>query len=224
MQSDLSLLYLEDDLFAQEHYANGFKLLFKNVYVAQTLKEATKINERHSPHIFLIDINLPDGDGLDFIKQLRQDNADAVVIVLSAFSQREHLLKAVELYLFKYLVKPIKNSALLLVLKEAISLAPPRHREGFININKEISWNTEAFSLSYQSQNIQLSTNENKLIALLMSNPKKIFSLNEIEYFVFDVSDTQSEQAIKNLINRLRKKIDFPFIQNHYSIGYQIIN
>jgi len=223
MPSNLSLLYLEDDLVAQQHYSNGFKLLFKNVYGVQTLKEAKELNAKYKPNILLVDINLPDGDGLDFIKQLRLKNSDAIVIILSAFSHREYLLKAVELHLFKYLIKPIKNSELLLVLKEAIALALPKEEDELQQINSEVQWNPQSFSLLYQTQSIQLSLNENRLIELLMSNTKKIFSLNEIEDFVFNDSEVHTQQAIKNLINRLRKKIDYPFIENHYSIGYQII-
>ena len=224
MQSNLSLLYIEDDKVAQQHYANAFKLLFKDVYIAQTIKAAQTLNTKYSPDILLVDINLPDGDGLDFIKQLRLNNSDAVVIILSAFSHREYLLRAVELHLFKYLIKPIKNSELLLVLKEAIVLALPKEEDALLQINSKVQWNPQSFSLVYQTQAIQLSLNENRLIELLMSNTKKIFSLNEIEDFVFNDSETHTQQAIKNLINRLRKKIDFPFIENHYSIGYQIIN
>jgi len=224
MNTNLSLLYLEDDEIAQSHYAKGFKLLFEQVYTARTVSEAEALYSKHSPHVLIIDINLPDGNGLDFIKELRKEDAEVIIIVLSAFSQREYLLTAVELHLFKYLIKPVNNSKLLSVLKEAISLVSLEQKQDFIYINKMIKWNPESFSLVYKTQKVQLSINESKMIELLMSNPQKIFTFSEIEYFVFYELDSDSNQAIKNLINRLRKKIDFPFIQNHYSIGYQIIN
>lgn len=224
MKNNITLLYVEDDTKSRSHYANGFRFLFEKVYEADDVARATTLYQEHRPDILLVDINLPDGDGLAFIQTLRDEKSSSLIIVLSAYSHRDQLFRAIELNLFKYLVKPIKNSELLLVLQAAIKkIYSARCDLSIVHVSDTIIWNKEAYTLEYNRQSITLSSHENRFVELLLSNSQRIFSLEEIEYFVWRDNENPSTQAIKNLINRLRKKLPKSLIKNHYGIGYQII-
>ena len=223
MRNGISLLYIEDNNEARKYYASGFNMLFENVYQAENVTKAIELYHMHNPDILLVDINLPDGDGLELIKTLRSGGSKSIIIVLSAYSQREQLFKAIELNLFKYLIKPIKNSALLSVLNAAIKEINlvRSNIDSMQKVCNDLWWSNEANSLKTSDQTVVLSARENKFIELLMSNTKKIHTLDEIAYFVYE-DHTPSNQAIKNLIHRLRKKVPVEFINNLYGVGYQL--
>lgn len=221
---DLSLLYLEDDQTAREHYANGLKYLFNDIYEAGDVRTAWTLYDTHHPDILLIDINLPDGDGLDLIKSVRAQDEESTIIVLSAYSHRDQLFKAIELGLYKYLVKPIKNSELLKVIKGASQkVRQQKAQESTYVLNTQLRWNRLSYTLIYEDKEISLSLHENRLIELLTSNPKKIFSHDEIIDSVWRDEPIPSEQAMKNMLTRIRQKVPVPLIKNHYATGYQII-
>jgi len=222
MDKALTLLYLEDDISARTHYVKGFELLFSKIYETGSVKEASRLYDEHNPDMILVDISLEDGDGLVWIKEIRQEDETTPIIVISAHSDREKLLEAIELKLFKYLVKPVKSS----VLCETINLVKKQLSilgKTPIYLSTELSWCQDEFSLNYLGEKIKLSKNENCLVALLLQDRNKIVTISEIEEYVYPQEGEVSTQAIKNLVNRLRKKVPLTFIKNHYSIGFQII-
>ncbi|OQX76134.1 MAG: hypothetical protein B6D54_04545 [Epsilonproteobacteria bacterium 4484_65] len=217
---DVSLLYIEDDTKAQEHYAKGFSTLFHKVYLASDSRSGFSLYQKEKPDILLVDIELPDESGLSLIKRIRQKDQETIIVILSAFSQQEKLLEAIGLGLYRYLIKPVRNTELLSVLKESIEIVQS-HKSNPILLCQGLSWQSDACLLYENENEIPLSKRENALISLLYSNRNKIFSLEDIAYFVWEEREP-SQQAIKNLINRLRKKVSVDFIRNHYAVGYQL--
>ena len=219
--TEVSLLYIEDDTVAQKHYSRGFQSLFKNIYLAEDAKSGFEIYQREKPDILLVDIELPDESGLSLIEKIRENDKETLIIILSSFSQREILLQAVSLGLHQYLIKPVRNSELLKVMNEVIMLAQKKKERQTLQLAENVYWDSDALLLYENENEILLSKNENMFIALLYNNRSKIFSLDEIAYQVGE-EESLSPQAVKNLINRLRKKVSVDFIHNHYGVGYQL--
>ena len=220
--NNVSLLYIEDDAQAQEHYSKGFSSLFKNIYLATDAEIGFDIYKKEQPDILLVDIELPGESGLSLIERIRREDQETIIIILSAFSQQEQLLKAIVLGLYGYLIKPVRNAELLSVLNEAIMTAERNNNDISIVLCDDIHWYSKNFILSVDEKEIPLSKHENALITLLYSHRNKIFTLDDIAYNVWEGEDEPSQQAIKNLINRLRKKVSTDFILNHYGVGYQL--
>lgn len=220
---DISLLYIEDDTKAQEHYSKGFSTLFKHVYLAADAKNGFDIYKKEKPDILLVDIELPDESGLSLIERIRKEDTETIIIILSSFSQQKLLLSAIRLGLFRYLIKPVKNTELLDVLNETIMITQKNKAKHLLQLIDDLYWNSTAFLLCENKNEIPLSKHENALITLLYSNKNKIFSLEDIAYHVWE-EENVSIQAIKNLMNRLRKKVSTDFIYNHYGVGYQLCN
>ncbi len=221
---DVSMLYIEDDIQAREHYSKGFTNLFKNLYIAEDAQSAFQLYKSHKPDILLVDIELPDESGLFLIEKIRESDRKTIIIILSAFSQKEQLLKAIELGLYKYLIKPVRNRELFEVLTEVITIIEKKKSEPAIDLCDKIKWDSAKHFLYENEKEILLSKHENRLIALLYSNRNKIYSLWDIADFVWEGEEEPSQQAIKNLLNRLRKKVSVDFIRNYYGSGYQLCN
>lgn len=115
------LLFVEDEILVRKSIQKML-LLYREeivVHTAADVFEAKQIMQQHDIHLLLLDIQLPEVDGLTFLQQLRLKNPDLKVIILSAFSEFAYAQRAIDLHVMKYLVKPISKDRLL----EAIDLS-----------------------------------------------------------------------------------------------------
>ena len=103
---DLSLLYVEDDIDTAESMTLILNEYFSKVHVANNAASALEIFQNEHIDIIISDIELPDMNGLELVKQLHDIDETLVVIMFSAYDTREYLFKAIELSVCDYLVKP----------------------------------------------------------------------------------------------------------------------
>ncbi len=106
---DLKILYAEDNENIRHSYVLVLKRYFKDVFEAEDGEDALKLYHDHKPDIVLTDINMPVLDGLELVRIIRETDQTTKIIVLSAYSDQEKLMKAIPLGLSAYLVKPIKG-------------------------------------------------------------------------------------------------------------------
>jgi len=116
-----TLLYAEDDQESRENYAYILHTDFDTVYQAADGKEALRLYHEHSPDIVLLDINMPLLDGLGVAEAIRKENQTIPIVMLTGHSDRERLLKAVNLKLSAYLLKPVDIIHLLQTLKSLVA-------------------------------------------------------------------------------------------------------
>ena len=112
LNENIDILVAEDEEELREYLVEYLQLFFKYVYSAKCGQEAYKIYLEKKPAIILSDINMPNMDGLSMISLIRERDKKTKIIVMSAYSDKEKLLSAIELNLITYLVKPIKIETL----------------------------------------------------------------------------------------------------------------
>ena len=215
----LSLLYVEDEDFIRHNAVLFLEDRFSTIYEADNAFSALEIYHDKKPDIIITDISMPKMSGLEFCEKIRENDAKTPIIITTAHTKTEYLLKAVELQLVKYLVKPIDEDALM----EALEVCFERLKKDDSNIISLTPSHTyDCFNqvLFYEDEVIKLSLQETKLLKLLLKNPEHICSYQEIENFVFD--GMMSEDALKTLVKNLRKKTEKSLIENHSKIGYKI--
>lgn len=103
---DLSLLYVEDDIDTAESMTLILNEYFAEVHIAQNAEKAIEIFQNQNIDIVISDIELPEMNGLELVKKLREIDENVIVIMFSAYDTREYLFKAIELSVCDYLVKP----------------------------------------------------------------------------------------------------------------------
>ncbi|MFW6307716.1 MAG: response regulator transcription factor, partial [Campylobacterales bacterium] len=101
----LSLLFVEDDSIILEESVKTLEIFFDKVYSASNGKEALEIYRVQKPNIILSDIFMPNIGGLELVQTIREDDYKTPIIFLSAYSNRDILLKSINLSLDAYLIK-----------------------------------------------------------------------------------------------------------------------
>ena len=104
---NIKLLYVEDDEGIRTELVELFEMECKELYVATNGEEGLKSYYEYQPDIILTDIRMPKMDGLSMVEKIREDNQSIPVIVSSAFNDSEYLLKAIQMGINYYLLKPI---------------------------------------------------------------------------------------------------------------------
>ena len=218
------LLYVEDESDVRRNYAEYLKRFFRNVYEAGSAEEALKIYKKKKPSILIIDINLPQKSGIDFLQEVRKSDHTTKAIMLTANSEVQTLLNASELKLTKYLVKPISRNN----LKDAIALAIQEIQDFTTMSNKIIQlkdsfyWDSENKKLLQQDKEHTLTKKEIELLSLLFSNINRTFSVDDIVFELWYDAEESKVDALKTLIKGLRKKLPEGTIKNIFGVGYRI--
>ena len=118
----IHVLIIEDEAIVRKSLKN---MIEKNrqsitVYTAADVYEANEYFRLTTIHLLILDIQLPEIDGLTFLKQLRKNHPNLLVIILSAHADFTYAQQAIDLHVVKYLVKPVSREALLEVIDESI--------------------------------------------------------------------------------------------------------
>jgi len=215
--SNLTILYVEDEALIRQNAVEYLGRISKKVLEAEDGFEALKAYHDSKPDIIISDINMPRMNGLEFAKKIRQTDKNTPIIITTAHTETDYLLKAVELQLIKYIVKPITASK----LQEALSLAHEHLSQGNIMIITEGTlYDTLNKSLFINKQIVKLTKNELLLLDLLAKNHQRAVTYQEIENLIW-IDDGMSIDALRSLVRSLRKKLQGDFIENISGIGYR---
>lgn len=109
MSQDLKLLYVEDDVSARESTLKLLCNFFKNITTAIDGEDGVDKFRKEKFDLILSDINMPNMNGLDMLKIIREENSQIPVLMLSAHNDSEYFLKAIELDVDGYILKPLEN-------------------------------------------------------------------------------------------------------------------
>ena len=220
INKNIKILYVEDDEIARENGVEYLQNFFEQIYEASDAIKALQLYEKYQPDIIITDIQMPKLNGLEFVKKIRQKDKKTQIIIITAFCDRDYLLKAIELQLVKYLVKPVKEKE----FEEALFLCVNSLQEDNSNIIKlddNSYFDTFNKNLVIKNEIIKLRTKEILFLELLIKNKNRYVSYEEIENYVWSDS-VMTKDALKTLVKNLKTKIPKELILNLTNSGYKI--
>ncbi len=218
---NLTILYAEDEVEMRENISDALSFYAREVFSAENGEEAFELFKEKKPDIIISDIHMPILDGIGFVKKVRQANKDVPIVMITAHTDKEYLLDAIDLHIEKYIVKPINLTILLETLKQCTNLVK-NHNQIELEKDSNYKYDFETKELTYKDTKIVLNRKEILFFELLISNQDKIVTYEEIERKVWD-EDFMTENAIRSLVRNLRKKLPTEILYNLSGVGYRFI-
>ena len=216
----LSILYVEDEPLIRQNAVEYLSRYCHKVYEAQDGLEGLEMYKTYNPDLIISDINMPKLSGLEFASHIRESDKDTPIILATAHTETEYLLKAVELQLIKYIVKPITSEK----LEEALTLACNALDDSYthsIQLDTHTSYDTLNKTLIVKQSIIKLTHNELLFFDFLIKHKQRVITYEEIESLIW-AYEGMSMDALRSLVRGLRKKLQGDFVENISGVGYRL--
>lgn len=216
------ILIVEDNIDLNRGIAFILKKDGHDILTAFNIEGARKLF--NDVDLIILDLNMPDGDGINFCKQIRESSS-IPVIMLTARDLEADEVEGFEVGADDYITKPFS----LLVLQARVLSLLRRSKQSFkqnIIISHDIKIDTESMKVYKKDIELNLSLTEYKLLRYLLDNKNQIILKEQILNMIWDIEGNfVDENTIAVNIRRLRKKVeDNPsepkYIKTIYGMGY----
>lgn len=221
--NNLTLLYIDGNIDARELNTTFIRNNGFNVFTANNTSRGYDLYQAHTIDLILIDIPLPDENGIEFIRHLRQLDITVPVIITTDITDKKILLDAINLDISRYLIKPFDRTELLDAINSVVKkIVSSFHNTTSIKLDHNFSYDKVNKSVIRPDGTIvHLSKNEYLLLELLLEHKRKIVSYEAIESVVWPTTSMNLD-ALRTMVRAIRKKTYPDIISNHNSIGYKI--
>jgi CheY-like chemotaxis protein len=155
--NDVSVLYVEDNIKLGDKATHFFEKLFYKVYQARNGRDGLELFLKHRPQIVVTDIEMPEVNGLEMAKQIRDVDKDVKIIITSAYDDKEYLLKTIDIGITGYMIKPIPIGDITQTLyKLAQELQDKKNKEIFNDYLYKIFNNQDNLILMLEGEHVVL--------------------------------------------------------------------
>jgi DNA-binding response OmpR family regulator len=167
--------------------------------------DAISVLESRSYAAMILDLGLPDGDGLKVLRHVRGRQQPLPVLILSARGAMEERVKGLEQGADDYLVKPFAFEEL--KARIAALLRRPGALLGAQLTVSNLAYDTQARQASVEGRNLSLSAREAQILELLMRRVDKVVPKSSVEDQLFGLDDDFGSNAVEVYMHRLRKRL-----------------
>lgn len=216
----MRILLVEDDQLLGE----GIKTaLDREGYQTDWLKNGLQAKQALSTEEFelvILDLGLPDIDGLEVLKGARKSGLDIPFLILTARDSVEDKIEGLDTGADDYLIKPFELSEL-----KARMRALGRRRHGHVEPVIEhgsITYNPASLEVTLDGQLIELSRRETTLLAEFLNNPNRVMSKAKLEDVVYGWDIEVESNSIEVHVHHLRKKLYTGIIKTIRGVGYKL--
>jgi DNA-binding response OmpR family regulator len=227
MEAGKTILVVEDEPQIALGLADALEFEGFRVVTAGTGQEGIDAARRESPDALLLDLMLPDMNGYQVCEQVRRDNAQLPIIMLTARSQEASKIRGLEAGADDYVTKPFSIGELVARIRALFRRVERKPETLLVHIGDAVV-NLSAHTVSRNGRTEALSSYEAALVRFLHEKQGHAVSRDEILDNVWGVNASPSNRTIDNFIVKLRKKIELhPEKPEHivtvYGHGYKLI-
>lgn len=219
------ILIVEDDTLLSNVLAYNLNSEGYQIILAFTYTDAVNFLQKSEFDLVLLDINLPDGSGLDFCKELQGRGQNSYIIFLTANDKESDVLKGYEAGGADYITKPFsiavlcRKIAAIFANMEQHNLIHDLYDDGVLKID----FSEQSASLA--GKPLTFTPKEYRTLFLFVKNPRIILTKRQLLEKLWDIDGNfVDEHTLTTIISRIRKKIEtdeHKYIKTTYGIGYQ---
>lgn len=226
----LQILVVEDDKSVRNLMSTTLKAHDYKYIVAENGEEAILQASTYNPDIALLDLGLPDMDGVEVIKKIRTWS-NMPIIVISARSEDADKIEALDNGADDYLTKPFSVEELLARLRvtaRRLAMMQANNTNESVFRNGELKVDYAAGSVYLKEEELHLTPIEYKLLCLLSQNVGKVLTHTFITQKIWGRSWDDDVASLRVFMSTLRKKIEIgtespQYIQTHIGVGYRML-
>ena len=228
--SNFKVLLVDDERDILEFLSYNLQQEGFKTYTACNGKEAVRIAEEVLPHVILMDVMMPEMDGIEACEEIRKNKAleHTLVAFLTARGEDYSQIAGFEAGGDDYITKPIKPKVLVSRIKALLKRS--RFVEGDPGSKKsarigsgDLFIDQERYLVIKKGKDIVLPRKEFELLSLLISKPEKVFTREEIFDRVWGENIVVGDRTIDVHIRKLREKIGDKYIRTVKGIGYKYV-
>lgn len=214
----LNILYVDDDKVLCSSTKNILSPLFNNVFIAENGEEAIEIFDNQKIHIVMMDVKMHNLSGIDVAKYMRDKDKNIPIFLVSSYTDVNELIEAIKLDLVDYIKKPFTFEKLLSTLFECLDKMKLKGNLKHI-LGENIFYDELSKKVFINNKDILLTKSEVKIIETLIKKRGQMVTYLE---FINILDRELSESALKNIVYRLRSKLEGNSIKNLYNVGYML--
>jgi two-component system, OmpR family, alkaline phosphatase synthesis response regulator PhoP len=231
MSEEKIILLVDDEVDILEFVSYNLEKEGYKVYTAQNGLDALKIAEKKTPDLILLDVMMPEMDGIATCEELRKlpKLKSTIIAFLTARGEDYSQIAGFEAGADDYITKPIRPKVLISRIKALLKrssvveelVAEPN--ENTINIGN-LQIDRERYMITVSGEEMVLPRKEFELLSLLASKPGKVFTREEIYSSVWGEQVIVGDRTIDVHIRKLREKIGEDHIKTLKGIGYKFVD
>ncbi|HET6994898.1 MAG TPA: response regulator [Chitinophagaceae bacterium] len=193
---------------------------------AATAKEGIIIASNHPPDLIILDLGLPDKDGLAVLHELRQWHTNPIII-LSVQNAEEIIVKALDKGANDYLSKPWRTGELLARIRSALRSSTQEDIEPIIN-SEDLQIDLQSRTVRKNGDLVKLTTTEYSLLALFAKNEGKVLTHQYLLRAIWGPGFIHQSQYLRVFIAQIRKKIENDpnrpeYLLTESGVGYRFV-
>jgi DNA-binding response OmpR family regulator len=214
----MNILLLEDDIPLNTTLTNFLTLSDYRVTSLTDGKKALSQIDLMKFDFYIIDINVPNINGLDLVQYIRQKDLSSPIIVITASIELENFKTAFKNGCNEYIKKPFYLEELEIRINKILNKS---NENNIIQIGDNITYDMEYEELKIDNEVIKLRKKERRFLTILLQNSNKIVSTETIENYVWE-NEIKESYPLRQLLSDLRKKLNDNFIHTSTGEGYKI--
>lgn len=215
----MRLLLVEDDRLLADGLSGQLEKAGFSVDTTYTAREALILGEQEDYRVAVLDLGLPDGNGLDVLRKWRMNRVSYPVLILTARGDWKDKVNGLKAGADDYLAKPFQTEELIARLNAIVRRSEGRVHSTVKAGRFELDENRQSLKLNDGSEHTLTGT-EFRLLRCLMSRPGHVFSKEQLMEQLYNLSETPSENVIEAYIRRLRKLVGNDTISTRRGQGY----
>lgn len=224
--TNAKILIVEDDVDIMEVLFLSINNAGYEVLQASTISKGWEAVQSQQPDIILLDVNLPDGNGFELARKIREIS-DAVIIFLTVNSLIEHKLEGFDVGADDYITKPFIPKELIARIQAHLKRKMPSQKENILHIGN-LSIHYDQMDIYKNGELLNLFTKEKKLLLYLIEHANIVLSVDQLINQVWGYDGVADSKTLSVHISTLRRKIeDTPAkpqqIQTIRGFGYKFV-
>jgi two-component system OmpR family response regulator len=224
MTGTTRLLVVDDEPSLQDIVATSMRFLGYQVTTASTGREAVKAAIADHPDLLILDVMLPDFDGIEVMKRIRDAGLDSGVVFLSARDTPADKIAGLTAGGDDYVTKPFGLEELAARVSAVLRRVRPESGSGSVIRVSDLELDEETYEVRRAGQLIELAPTEYKLLRHLMVNANVVLSRAQLLDAVWGTDFYGDDSVVATYISYLRRKIDAgsaePLLYTHRGFGY----